>query len=454
VGILKKLTLGAGLVMGFAASQYVQTQAAIRIIVSNTGGCAALNGQTATGVSVYDSGKFSGFKAGDKITATTSVASSAITAGLYDTNTGSLLVPYTDPSFTYTVTTTTASDVLSVRVPIGEATFNITVTCTPATVPGTPSTGPGIQQTASQTSGQNSQSNINDILDQVIPGTQGNTFNPVSGNAGGMTMMVAPGQTVAPVADAPHSLQSDSAYRMFMAGRYTHASGAETGDQFNGVFGLSRRMGEHASLGLFGGYEGFSYTDATSSNLSGNGLSIGAFAAGTFRERLKLDARAYTTFMNYNIATGATTGAFAAQRFGTSVTASYELGSGPVSFAPFVRGSGLFEWQNAYTNSAATAVAAQNLAQGQIAHGIRLSRAMAMSNGSNFTPYLAGEADYIFGNTTLAGFTGTTGFSGKVSAGANLTTFKGLSFGLDASYGGIGSSINSQSVMGTLTVPF
>jgi len=38
--------------------------------------------------------------------------------------------------------------------------------------------------------------------------------------------------------------------------------------------------------------------------------------------------------------------------------------------------------------------------------------------------------------------------------GTNWTMARGTSFGLDASYGGIGSSINSQSIQGIPTIPF
>jgi hypothetical protein len=402
--------------------------------------CAAFSGALGAG------NRYGNLVAGDVVTIT---ASGDISIYLFSDVLNTGVIESSQPgTYSYTVTAASAGNFTTgFTYNNGFTTYTDSWSCSNQSAA-------NIQINGAQIEGQNSQSAINDILDGVIDGSLGDTFQGFSGNANGVAMMVAPGQQVMPVADAPRSMQSDSPWRMWMAGRYTHASGTETGDQFNGLFGSSYRIGQSTAVGLFGGYETFNYTDATPSQLSGNGLTLGGFAAGMLAERLKLDARVYTTFMNYNIATGATTGAFGAQRLGTTVTASYELGNGPVSFAPFVRGSGLFEWQNAYTNSAATAVPAQNLAQGTVSPGIRISRAMPMSNGATFTPYLTGEGDYVFGNTNLAGFTGTTGLSGKVSAGAQIQTFKGLSLGLDASYGGIGSSINSETLMGTLTIPF
>jgi len=432
---------------------------AAQVLPDGATGCAILNGSQFKGSTNYFTlGNTSypnlfkvsatGFNVGDVITATTTKQVD-VDAIIVDFTTSSYLqkTAVGVNTVSYTVTAQSVSHQLGVSASGDPASGDfINVSCVSASG--------NIQTSAAQVQGLNSQAAINDILDQVIPGTQSNTFNSVTSSGNGVAVLVAPGQQVSPVADAPQTLHSDSPYRMFMAGRYTHASGAETGDQFNGLFGLSRRLGEQATIGLFGGYEGFNYTDGTPASLGGNGETLGGFVAGTFNQRLKLDARVYTTFMSYSINTGAATGNFGAQRLGTTATASYELGTGPVSFAPFVRGSGLFEWQNAYTNSAATAVAAQSLSQGTLAPGLRLSRTTALANGSTLTPYLAGEADYVLGATTLAGFNGTTGLSGKVSAGAKLLTAKGWSLGLDASYGGIGSSINSQSLMGTLNVPF
>jgi len=176
---------------------------------------------------------------------------------------------------------------------------------------------------------------------------------------------------------------------MWMAGRYTHANGSETGDQFNGLFGSSYRINDAATLGLFGGFETFNYTNASPAQFSGNGYSLGGFAAGNLN-RLKLDARAYTTFLNCNIVSGGASGSTTATRFSTSLTASYDLLNGPTKITPFVRGSGLFEWQAAYTDSTATAHAAQSLSQGTLAPGLKIAHASTLENGTSLTPYIAG----------------------------------------------------------------
>ncbi len=353
-------------------------------------------------------------------------------------------------SGTYVVTDATAGS-FGMSFATGSQAFSFSWSCAHPVAPSS-----NIKSSGSQAEGQHSNFAINDMLDGIIGRSLGDAFQPFTANANGVAMMVAPGQQgqVSPVADVPYSQESDSPWRMWMAGRYTHASGDETGDQFNGLFGASYRLNDHSTLGLFGGYEGFDYNDDASAELSGNGLTVGSYAAGTFGPRLKLDARSYTTFMNYDIAIGGVTGDFTAQRLGTSLTASYELGNGATSFTPFVRGTGLMEWQSAYTDSAATAHAAESLAQGIIAPGFRLSHTIALSNGARFTPFIAGEADIIFGSTTLAGFDGTTGLSGKVSGGAQWLNANGMSLGLDTSYGGIGSTIQSLSVEGKLTIPF
>lgn len=314
----------------------------------------------------------------------------------------------------------------------------------------------GIQQQGAQVEGQNSLAAINDILDGVIAASASSSFQAFSANENSVAVMVAPGQhaQVMPAADGP-TLLSESPWRMWMAGRYTHASGDEIGDQFNGLFGLSRGTGEASALGLFGGYESFNYTDSALSSLSGTGLSFGGFASGTFDERLRLDARAYTSFMNYSVANpGGFNGAFTAQRLGTSVNASYEFGNGATSIAPFLRGSSLLEWQAAYTDTGAILHPAQTLAQVILAPGLKFAQRLDFGEGSSLTPYIAGEADIILGNANLPGFTGAQGVSGKLLAGAQWRNARGLSLGADASYGGLGATVQSQSIEGYLNIPF
>ena len=412
---------------------------------------AAAVGCTAFSVSVSDSGPNIGeslwgqFVAGDVVTMT--VTGNAV-GSLYAPHLhGYVLSALPAGTYTYIVTAETAGSFDPTYNHSYPPQYTVSWSCSHPS-------GSNLQQNGAQIQGQNSNFAINGILDGIISGSAGDSFQPFSANQNGAAVMVAPDLQITPTADVPNAYESESPWRMWMVGRYTRASGSETGSQFNGVFGTSYRFGNNSTLGLFGGYEVFDYTDAAPAQLDGNGLSVGGYVAGTFADRLKLDARAYTTLMNYNIDLAGTTGEYAAQRLGTSLTASYELGSGATSFTPFVRGTGLFEWQDAYTDSLAATHPEQYLAQGIISPGMRISHVVQIPNGSTFTPYLAGEGDFTFGNTTLAGFSGSTGFSGKVSAGAQWQLDHGLSLGLDGSYGGIGSTIQSQSIQGTLTIPF
>ena len=418
-------------------------------------GCASVNGTWTTNGAFPPGTRGTGFHAGDTITYTI-VAGTPIPPVLsaWDYTTRTRLGPTISNigdtgSYVVPADTTHMLGIMYQLTPP----WSISWSCTPGPAA---STGSNIQTSGAQTSGQNANYNIIQILDSVIGGSLGSTFSPISGGPNGVTMMVAPGQQgqVVPAADAPHTMVSESAWRLWAAGRYIHASGTETGDQFNGLFGVSRRFGDNKAFGLFGGYEGFNYTDASNANFGGDGGTFGGFVAGQINPRLLLDARAYGTLLNYNIASSGATGSTSAQRLSGSVTGSYELGNGPLSFKPFVRGTGLIEWQNAYTDSAAAAHAGQTLSEGTISPGVKISRSISNANGASFTPYISGEADYVFGNTLLAGFSDVQGISGKVSAGASWVNSNGQTFGLDASYGGIGSTINSESLMATINVPF
>jgi len=365
----------------------------------------------------------------------------------------------------------------------GPASVSVTATTHPYIDPATTALSK-IQQTASRLEGQTSQASINGILDSVIEGSLDSGFSQFTASADGVAMMVAPGQqagstsspdlsnarssngvgdsvamnvarnqrgVITPVADVPQVF-SDSPWRMFAAGRYSLATGTDNGNQFNGLFGFSYRLGETSAAGLFGGYETFDYTDATPSRFTGHGGTLGVYVAGNFEE-LKLDARAYGTLLNYDLSTAGAFGSTNAQRLGTTVTASYDLNAGALAFTPFVRGSGLFEWQSAYIDSVGGVHAAQGISEGVIAPGLRITHHGTLADGTTFKPYLAGEADIAFGNGILAGFNDAQGLSGKVSAGFNCITAHGVSFGVDGSYGGIGSTIQTETLQASLSLP-
>ncbi|WP_196504828.1 putative Ig domain-containing protein [Aestuariivirga litoralis] len=319
----------------------------------------------------------------------------------------------------------------------------------------------GLQQTGSQISAETSATVVHSMLDDMIGSAMGGNFSPFSANEAQVALMVAPGmQTpegrITPTSDTTSAgVTSGSPWRIWLNGRYTRiGSGNLSGNQLNGLFGVTYLLSPNQLAGLFAGYETFNYSSATGSTFQGNGITVGALVAGTFDDHLKLDGRLLTTLANYNVTSGLATGNLQAHRLGAEVSASYVFKSGPNSISPFIKSSMLMEWQGAYTDSLTTFHAGQYFAEGTLSPGVQFSHTIRLDNGDTFTPYISAAANLTFGNTNLVGFAGQHGIGGRFMGGINYRTAGGTTLGLQADYTGIGRDLLTQTYEATLTIPF
>src|SRR5690606_7079465 len=118
------------------------------------------------------------------------------------------------------------------------------------------------------------------------------------------------------------------------------------------------------------------------------------------------------------------------------------------------------ERQEAYTDSAGTAVAGQTVDLGRLTAGIEAGYGIVLGEALTLEPYarLEGEFDFIQADEVTL----TTGekfrpgrYGGSVAGGLNLVSGAGVTGNVEASYDAIGrGSYDSVTVQGTLRVAF
>jgi hypothetical protein len=211
------------------------------------------------------------------------------------------------------------------------------------------------------------------------------------------------------------------------------------GSQVNTYGGMSYRFSPSLVAGVFTGWETFDYADAGGATLDGDGFTGGVYAGYRPGNGLRFDAQVGVAAISYHAASGPVTADFDAMRIVASggISGVTEL-SGFV-LEPSLRALGTWEEQDAYTDSAGTAVAARSFAFGKIAAGFKASRPVVLDGGTVITPSAGIFADYRFSSgDTSALDDALDGLSARATVGFTGQFNPNVTFGLDGEVTGIG----------------
>lgn len=208
-----------------------------------------------------------------------------------------------------------------------------------------------------------------------------------------------------------------------------------SGQQLNLTGGLGYRFTEDFVAGVIGGQESFSYSADSNGLLSGSGLSAGGYVAWRFSDQAMFDAALVGTTLGYEVTSGTATGQFDASRWlvTSGLTGDFELGEN-LTVSPSARVSALWENQEGWTDSLATAHAAKSFSDGTASGGVTFSGKWLLLEDMTFLPYFGLFADYRFDNS---GGTTTTGLEGRVRAGVRLNVSAGAAIDIGGELGGL-----------------
>lgn len=449
-------------------------------------GCTALNGVVSDPVPGALVG--TGFSSGDQITV--SIISNFIPnpSPLYiydDTTFSNIVGPSYTNTISYTVPTTTTHTIFAGFGSYAGGSPTANVTCTPA---GSSSNTDSQKLRSLQIAGTNTAATISEqvIPNQVAaaidaafangtapvtPGPNGLRLNFAAepqrdaatqqaldalayAGDGGMVYKVPP---PAPSFDRPWSAWAD-----LRGTGFDQSSASTHEEQINVTGGIGRKLGPDLLVGLFTGYEKFSFTMETiAGKLTGDGGTIGGYTAWRFADHWRVEGMLGWTDMHYNGTAGTAAGSFTGSRWLSSggFTGTYRWGA--FVFEPSARINAMWEHDNSYTDTLGTAQGVNNFSASRVSAGNQFGYPWQASSTLAVAPYVGLYTDYRFSTSTAlpvaVPFVGIkNGWSERVTAGATFGTGgrAGPSLSLGGELGGLGAGYDIWSVNARANWPF
>jgi hypothetical protein len=231
------------------------------------------------------------------------------------------------------------------------------------------------------------------------------------------------------------------------------------GGQVNVLGGLTHLVTPDFLVGVFGGYEAFDYrTGADPARVTGDGATLGGYAAWRLRPDLRIETGIAHTWLSYRAAAGTATATISGERWllNVGVTGKDKLPGG-LTIEPSARVYVLREQDRDYLDSLGTSQPRQNFSAGRTSLGAKLSAPYRMSDALTLTPYAGAYADYAFTNDGSAAAVLPNvirGWSARLTSGLSATTNSGLRASIGAELGGLGSPVTTWSLRGSVAIPF
>jgi len=239
------------------------------------------------------------------------------------------------------------------------------------------------------------------------------------------------------------------------------AVAATHGDQVNVTGGLGYKLTPDLLVGLVTGYEHFNYPVASlSGKLSGDGGTVGAYAAYRLAPHWRIDGAFGWSDIAYAASAGTAAGSFTGSRWLATGALSGDYRYGLFMLEPSVRIYALWESENAYTDSLGTLQAARNFSEGRIATGGKVTYPWQATSGLLVSPYVGLYGDYRFSTDSALpvgiAFVGIKdGWSERVTTGLTMKSgLAGPSLSLGAELGGLGAGYDLWSANARVNWPF
>ncbi|MGP0093898.1 MAG: autotransporter outer membrane beta-barrel domain-containing protein, partial [Xanthobacteraceae bacterium] len=403
----------------------------------------------------------------------------------YGTNGGS-------PQVSYTVTgnnqDTTLSQTISVIGVNGTLLF-VTATCTPAPPPSTSSSGVPtdsqnlrslqleVTKTVAAASGAAITSAVGGAINDAFSATGG---TPVTVGPNGVAFNFAAepqrdprlaeisnvfaygGNVYKAPPRAPLYLPEWSAWADIRGTGFDRddLSGDLHGHQINITGGIGRKLTPDILVGLVTGYENFNFTDSSiAGKMTGDGGTIGSYAAWRFGPHWRLDGMFGWSDIFYNATAGAAAGSFTGSRWLSSggFTGNYAFGSAILE--PSANVYALWEHEGAWTDTLGTLQDARSFSVGRVSLGDKVSYPWWAGN-VRIAPYLGLYGDWRFSTDNAlpvaVPYVGIKdGWSARATAGVTmLPGTSGVTISLGGELGGLGAGYDLWSVNGRVSWPF
>jgi Subtilase family/Bacterial Ig-like domain (group 3)/Autotransporter beta-domain/IPT/TIG domain len=236
-----------------------------------------------------------------------------------------------------------------------------------------------------------------------------------------------------------------------------------SGTQVNAIAGLTHKLMPNFLVGAFGGYETFDYTSTgLNGRLKGNGWTVGSYLGWKILPTLRFDVTAAYSGIGFEGLAGTAQGNFSGNRWlvASGLTGLYKVNGFDIE--PSAKIYGLWENENAYTDSLGTAQGGRNFVTGRISDGIQVAYPFNRTSSITLMPFVGLYGDYYFNNdnATLASVAPLAstpillGWSARVTTGLSARFSNGVMTMIGGEYGGIGSNTQIWTFRGRSSVPF
>jgi Autotransporter beta-domain len=233
------------------------------------------------------------------------------------------------------------------------------------------------------------------------------------------------------------------------------------GNQVNVTGGIGYKLAPDLLAGVFTGYEHFNYTvESLSGKLSGDGGTVGAYAAYRFAPHWRVDGALGWTDVAYAARAGTAAGSLKGSRWLATGALTGDYRYGGFLLEPSARIYALWESENAYTDSLGTLQAARNFSEGRVAAGGKVIYPWQATSDLLVSPYVGLYDDYRFSSDTALpvgiAFVGIKdGWSERVTGGLTMKSgLAGPSLSLGAELGGLGAGYDLWSANARMNWPF
>jgi hypothetical protein len=378
-------------------------------------------------------------------------------------------------NYTVTVTGMTAAGVITASIPAGAAQSAATSTANGASTStdnsvtyliSSPTTDSAqlddVQDAATGVAANLASEAITDSVAEEIAAAMSGQVQVMSASEGKVGLVYAPGMgkgtMITPTADVASGGSDMASWRIWSSLRYTDFnSNALDGDQVNAMLGASILFGDGLVAGLVAGYEDQDYEDAANATLRGEGFNIGSYVGGNLGSGLRFDAQVHASFLDYDMASGAVTGSTDATRLIVGGGFAHSFEAGAFTIEPTARFSGTWEWQDAYSDSAAVAHAERDFHFGRLSAGTKIMHRFDLGDGASFTPFVTGFADYRYsGGSAPAQDSLMDGMSARIGLGLDFQAGNGVKASALGEFSGLGLDNNAtaKSFKAQVAIPF
>jgi hypothetical protein len=236
------------------------------------------------------------------------------------------------------------------------------------------------------------------------------------------------------------------------------------GTQANAIAGLARKLTPNFLVGVLVGYEHFDYSSqAFNGVLKGDGWTVGSYLGWKIVPTLRFDVTAAYSSIGFDGVAGSAQGNFSGSRWllSSGLTGFYKFSGFDIE--PSAKIYGLWENENAYTDSLGTQQGVRQFITGRSSDGVQVTYPFDWKSSITLMPYAGLYGDYYFNNDNVPALAGVvplastpilSGWSARATAGLSARFSNGVMTMIGGEYGGIGSNTQIWTFRGRASVPF